>query len=102
MTTGAAALSTGLGPRLRALVLSACSICAIGACSGEITQSGGAPRSDDGSPSASASATGKSGNAADLRIAQRVWRLSPSQFNAETVRLFGAGAAEVMIPETAA
>jgi hypothetical protein len=38
----------------------------------------------------------------DPRIAQRIWRLSPDQFNAEIVRLFGTGAPDVKIAETAA
>ena len=38
----------------------------------------------------------------DPRIAQRIWRLSGTQFNDEVKRLFGAGAPAVTIPETAA
>src|SRR5262245_14787064 len=38
----------------------------------------------------------------DPRIAQRIWRLTPAQFNDEVKRLFGAGAPEVEIPESAA
>lgn len=38
----------------------------------------------------------------DPRIAQRIWRLTSTQFNAEVERLFGSGAPQVTIPETAA
>src|SRR5690349_21221432 len=38
----------------------------------------------------------------DPRIAQRIWRLTSTQFNAEVERLFGSGAPQVSIPETAA
>ena len=37
----------------------------------------------------------------DPRIAQRIWRLSPEQLNKEVERLFGPGAPEIGVPETA-
>jgi hypothetical protein len=93
---------------------------ALGACSGSIEDS---DPSNSGASSADRSGTGGSGSgapnsgpgskpgsgsdpvggdAADPRIAQRIWRLSPAQFNDEVKRLFGSGAPEVKIPETAA
>ncbi|MFI5306915.1 MAG: DUF1592 domain-containing protein [Polyangiales bacterium] len=89
---------------------------ALGACSGEITQGKASGR---GGPSASGNGSGPGGastpgsttpgagpgsgsDPADPRIAQRIWRLSPDEFNAEITRLFGTGAPAVEIPETAA
>ena len=81
--------------RLHGLVFWALSLCALGACSGDI----GDPFKGNGPGAGSTPGAGK---AADPRIAQRIWRLSPDQFNAEIERLFGAGAPEVTIAETAA
>lgn len=105
--------------RFHGLVLSALAGCALGACSGEIKYAGpgggdplspatsnkglgggSTPGSTPGSGPGSGAPVGS--NPADPRIAQRIWRLSPDQFNAEIVRLFGAGAPAVKIPETAA
>ena len=83
---------------------------ALSACQGTI-ESGDAlaPGADDpggsatGSPSSGGPGTVPGGgDPNDPRIAQRIWRLSPTQFNDEVKRLFGAGAPLVKIPETAA
>jgi hypothetical protein len=101
--------------------LAACALFA--ACSGDIKQNA-APNGSDpfvpgpgnglgpGGPNGTSGSGSKPGTGpnggpvgtdpSDPRIAQRIWRLSPEQFNAEIVRLFGAGAPEVKIPETAA
>jgi hypothetical protein len=76
------------------------SVCALGACSGEIgdppslTSNGKGPRAGSTAPPATPPG--------DPRIAQRIWRLSPDQFNAEIERMFGVGAPKVTIPQTAA
>jgi hypothetical protein len=46
--------------------------------------------------------TGAVGNEpGDPRIAQRIWRLSPEQLNAEITKLFGEGAPAINVPATA-
>lgn len=88
--------------------------CTVAACSGDISASNG-PRGGDpfvngpngGSGSGAGPGSGPGSGAVgakpgDPRIAQRIWRLSSEQFNAEIERLFGAGAPDVEIPETAA
>jgi hypothetical protein len=81
----------------------------LGACSGEIDR-GKAPAGGDpfvpgpgGGPQAGPGPGGApvGTDPDDPRIAQRIWRLSSEQFNAEIERLFGAGAPQVKIPETA-
>jgi hypothetical protein len=92
---------------------------ALGACSGDIERSaapgggdpfvpgpGGQLGPNGNGGTGSTPGTGPGGGPVgtdpdDPRIAQRIWRLSPEQFNDEIERLFGAGAPEVKIPETA-
>lgn len=92
--------------------------CTVAACSGSIESSKGpgggdplvnGPNGSAGSGAGSGPGSGTSGTGSgqgakpgDPRIAQRIWRLSSEQFNAEIERLFGAGAPQVEIPETAA
>jgi hypothetical protein len=83
-------------------------VCALVACTGTIESASG-----DGS---GAHGNGGGGNnsgltgdpskvgsdPADPRIAKRIWRLSPTELNQEVTRLFGTGAPQLAIPETAA
>ena len=83
---------------------------ALSACAGEIE-----PGKDNGNgapyipgqpigPNGATSGTGApvGTDPEDPRIAQRIWRLTPAQFNDEVRRLFGQGAPQVSIPESAA
>src|SRR5690349_4834537 len=69
---------------------------------GGAANSGGAATSGGGGASGGGSGAGGVGAVpGDPRIAQRVWRLSPEQLNAELHALFGDDVPELAIPETA-
>jgi hypothetical protein len=108
--------------RARVAALSVLIGCASSACSGSIegdpnAAPGGANgtaatggTSPTGGGGAGASNGGNGGNGGtgavgnepgDPRIAQRVWRLSPEQLNQEIAKLFGAGAPQLNVPDTA-
>ncbi|MDB4990784.1 MAG: hypothetical protein JWN04_5962 [Myxococcaceae bacterium] len=79
--------------------------CSLFACTGSIE----APSDGQGSGAGiggagpGVGATGAVGSdPTDPRIAQRIWRLSPTELNQEITRLFGEGAPAVDVPETAA
>jgi len=62
---------------------------------GTAANSGGGGNSGNGGTGAVGSVPG------DPRIAQRIWRLSPEQLNQEIAKLFGSGAPELIVTETA-
>lgn len=113
----------GLGSRLLQMTSWVLASGLLGACQGSISAPGDGPGGDspmsggglDGVGGSGSAGSGSSGSGAqpggggpsaidpgDPRIAPRIWRLTSRQFNDEVARLFGTGAPQVMIPETAA
>ena len=84
-----------------ALLAWACSAL-LAACSGEIGDPQAAANGGGGGKRPGGGGSSTTTTAPDLRIAQRIWRLSPEQFNGEITRMFGANAPKVAIPQTAA
>ncbi len=79
-------------------VLWAAAYIALGACHGTIDDVSGGRNGTSGT----GGGPGTSANGlSDAPIPQRIWRLSPAQFNSETQRLFGAGVPAISIPDSA-
>lgn len=79
--------------------------CSLFACTGSIEAplDGHGPGPGNGGAGPGVGGTGAvANNPADPRIAQRIWRLSPTELNQEVTRLFGDGAPTINVPETAA
>lgn len=63
---------------------------------------GGAGGANGGNGGGSGGSGGVGNEPGDPRIAQRIWRLSPEQLNQSIEKLFGAGAPQLNVPDTAA
>jgi hypothetical protein len=107
--------------RARTAALSVLLGCAAGACSGSIegdpsaSPTGGGAATGGNNPAgggggAGAANGGNGGNGGggavgdepgDPRIAQRIWRLSPEQLDREIAKLFGEGAPDLGVPQSA-
>jgi hypothetical protein len=95
----------------RRLLAGACLSAWLAACSGTINSGSsegpdGLGGNGGGGGTGAGSGGGAGGGSApdpdDPRITQRIWRLSPAQLNTEIKKLFGPGAPEINVPETAA